>query len=319
MAKKPERLHEGDTVALIAPASAPPKPEAIDPSIARLEELGFKVKLGRHARDRWGFLAGKDAARAGDIMAAFTDKKVKGIFCVRGGYGTGRLLGMLDYKAIAANPKVFAGYSDITALHCAFLRRAGLVSFHAPMLASDLIKPETPQFAVDHLLRAVMSAEKGRSLCADYSARKEHVRIIKRGRATGPLIGGNLSLLCTVIGTPWQPSFKGAILFLEELDERPYGIDRDLTHLLNAGVLQQVAGVALGQFADCDDPKAKDAKEYRQTDFDVFKERLGKLGVPVVYGLPFGHIPHNAAVPVGAKATLDAVKGDLIIEEAGVK
>ncbi|GAB4311097.1 MAG: LD-carboxypeptidase [Candidatus Sumerlaeia bacterium] len=319
MPQKPRRLQEGDLVAVVAPASAPPQADLIDKAIERLKELGFRVKPARHVRARWGFLAGGDAGRARDINAAFADPRIRGVFCVRGGYGSGRLLRLIDFQTVRANPKVFVGYSDITALHCAFLKAAGMTSFHGPMLTSDLIKPETPPYTLDHLHRAITTAEAPRSLCADYPDRGQTVEIIRRGRATGPLVGGNLSLLCTMIGTPWQPPFKGRILFLEDVDEKPYGLDRNLTHLLNAGVLEKVAGVALGQFADCVDPKAADAKEYRQTTADVLRERLHGLGVPVVAGLPFGHVPFNATLPVGARATLDAYKGDLILEEAGVK
>jgi muramoyltetrapeptide carboxypeptidase len=155
MPKKPPRLEPGDTVALIAPASAPPDPKAIDKSVKKIESMGFKVRLGRNARARWGYLAGKENLRAKDINAAFADKKVKGIFCVRGGYGTAHLLRTIDYNIIRENPKVFVGYSDITSLHCAFLKKANLVTFHGPMWASDFIKKETPDYAVDHFLRAI--------------------------------------------------------------------------------------------------------------------------------------------------------------------
>jgi len=145
------------------------------------------------------------------------------------------------------------------------------------------------------------------------------ISILRSGKASGQLIGGNLSLICTTLATPYQPSFKNKILFLEDLDEVPFRFDRMLTHLLNAGLLQQVAGVAIGTNKDCIDPKAKAGKEYRQTMEDVFKERLAPLKVPVVLGLPFGHVPMNATLPVGVKATLDGIKGDLVIEEPAVK
>src|SRR5262245_13616536 len=139
---KPARLSFGDTVALIAPASAPPDPKAIDRSIEAIEQLGFRPKLARNVRKRWGFLAGTDRDRAGDLMKMFTDKKVKAILCVRGGYGTSRLLPLLDFGIIRKNPKIFVGYSDITSIHCAFLRKSNLISFHGPMLNSDFIKEE---------------------------------------------------------------------------------------------------------------------------------------------------------------------------------
>lgn len=321
---KPPRLNYGDIVGIIAPASAPPDPKAIDRSAEALEGLGFKPKLAANVRRRWGFLAGTDRDRAADLMKMFTDRKVNAIVCVRGGYGTARLLPLLDYKLIRANPKVFIGYSDITSLHCAFLVKANLISFHGPMLNSDFIKDDFPQFTLQSFLRTLMEAKPTGSIlrCAKGEGRgasPSQISVLRRGKATGQLIGGNLSLLCTTLATPYQPSFKNKILFLEDLDEVPYRFDRMLTHLLNADLLQQVAGVAIGTNKDCIDPKAKGCKEYRQTMEDVFKERLLPLKIPIVLGLPFGHVPLNATLPVGASATLDGLKGDLMIEEAAVK
>ena len=317
MPTKPPRLNYGDTLGIIAPASAPPDPKAIDRSVEVLERLGFKPKLAPRVRKRWGFLAGSDRDRAGDLMKMFTDPKVDGIICVRGGYGTARLLPLLDYGAIRKNPKVFIGYSDITSLHCAFLKKCGLVSFHGPMLNSDFIKKDLPDFTLQSFLRALMEPVAAGSVSQGY--KKKTVKILRGGKVSGSLLGGNLSILCTTLGTAWQPSFKGVILFLEDLAEEPFRFDRMLTHLLNAGVLQQVAGVAVGINANCGDPKAKKSKEYRQTMEDVMRDRLLPLKIPIVTGLPFGHIPSNATLPIGVRAKLDGVNGDLIIDEAAVK
>ena len=317
MSIKPERLNAGDTIGIISPASAPPDPKNIDRSIAVLERLGFKTKLAPNARKRWGFLAGTDRERASDVMKMFADRKVKAIICVRGGYGSGRLLPLLDYRVIRANPKIFIGYSDLTSLHSGFLVETGLISFHGPMLNSDFVHKDFPDFTLVSFLRTLMRAEPAGSIRAGY--KDKTVKILRRGKASGQLIGGNISLVCSLLGTPWQPSFKNKILFFEDLDEVPYRFDRMLTQLLNAGLLQQVAGVAIGVNANCFDPRAKGAKEYRQTCEDVFSERLLPLKVPVVVGLPFGHIPLNATIPVGARATLDAIKGDLVIDEAVVR
>jgi muramoyltetrapeptide carboxypeptidase len=313
----PDRLNYGDTIGVIAPASAPPDPKNIDRSVAALERLGFKPKLAPNVRKRWGFLAGSDRDRAGDLMKMFTDRKVKAVICVRGGYGTGRLLPLLDYRAIRANPKIFLGYSDITSLHCALLVKSNLVSFHGPMLNSDFVKKDLPNFTLHCFLRTLMQPTAPGSIRDGY--RKKTVTILRRGKVSGPLIGGNITLLCAALGTPYLPSFKNSILFFEDLDEVPYRFDRMLTQLLNAGLLQQVAGIAIGVNANCIDPKAKGAKEYRQTLEDVFKERLLPLKVPVVAGLPFGHIPLNATLPVGLRATLDAIEGDLTVDEPAVK
>jgi muramoyltetrapeptide carboxypeptidase len=329
---KPPRLNYGDTIGIVAPASAPPDPKAIDRSVEVLERLGFKPKLAANARRRWGFLAGSDRERAADLMKMFQDRKVNAIICVRGGYGTARLLPLLDYAKIRTNAKIFIGYSDITSLHCAFLVKANLISFHGPMLNSEFIKDDLPEFTLRSFLRTLMELEPLGSILrgSKSEGRREKLRTrVKgdeviilhsgKGTATGQLIGGNLSILCATLATPYQPSFKDKILFLEDLDEVPFRFDRMLTQLLNAGLLQQVAGVTIGTNKDCIDPKAKGCKEYRQTVEDVFRERLAPLKIPVILGLPFGHVPMNATLPVGARATLDAIHGDLVIEESAVK
>jgi muramoyltetrapeptide carboxypeptidase len=317
MPTRPRHLEPGDTVALIAPASAPVDAGDIDLSVAVLRDMGFKVQLGRHVRKRHGFLAGQDRERASDLMRAFTDRRIAGIFCVRGGYGTARLLPLLNYETIRRRPKVLVGFSDTTSLHCALLKKSGLISFHGPMTASNLIKKDHPQFSRESLWRTITSSEAPGSICSGY--RQKTVSIVRRGKASGELIGGNLTVLCALIGTPYEPVFCNRILFLEEVDEKPYSVDRLLTHLSNAGVLRQVAGVAVGICHGCVDPKAGRAGEYRQTVEDVLRERLRPLKVPVVIGLPFGHSPHNATLPVGGRATLDADNGDLIITRAAVR
>lgn len=316
---RPRHLTPGDTLGIVAPASAPPDPKAIDRGVAALEALGFKVKLAPNVRRRHGYLAGSDRERAGDLMRMFTDRRVNGILCVRGGYGTARLLPQLDYKLIRANAKIFVGYSDITSLHCAFLTQAGLVSFHGPMLNSDFIHPAMPEFTRKSFNRVLSTPAEGdarKPISISSGYRRQTVKVLRGGVARGQLIGGNLAILCTLLGTPWLPDFKGRILFLEDVGEAPFRFDRMLTHLLNGDLLQQVAGVAIGLNADCEDPKAKTSREYRQTLEEVFKERLLPLKVPVVVGLPFGHVPHNATLPVGVRAVLDGARGELLTEPA---
>jgi muramoyltetrapeptide carboxypeptidase len=314
---KPARLDYGDTIGIIAPASAPPDPKCFARAAAVLEQLGFKTELAPNVRKRCGFLAGSDRDRAGDLMKMFANRRVKGIICVRGGYGTGRLLRLLDYEVIRANPKIFVGYSDITSLHCAFLAKSGLGSFHGPMLNPDFLQRDLPNFTLQSFQRTVMQPSPPGGICLGYQ--QKTIKILRRGVAGGPLVGGNLSVFCATLGTPYQPSFRNSILFFEDRDEAPYRFDRMLTQLLNAGLLQQVAGIAIGINANCHDPKATHAKEYRQTLEDVFRERLLPLKVPVVMGLPFGHVRLNATLPIGVRATLDAVKGDLVITEPAVE
>jgi muramoyltetrapeptide carboxypeptidase len=312
---RPPHLEPGDILGIVAPASAPPDPKNVDRAVAVLEKLGFKLKLARNSRKRLGFLAGTDKERAADIMNIFADPKVKGILCVRGGYGSSRLLPLLDYRTIRRNAKVFIGYSDITSLHCAFLVKANLISFHGPMLNSDFAQADMPEFTKQSFLRTLMRSAAG-DIFEGYSGGT--ATTLRGGIAHGQLIGGNLSVLCASLGTPWQPPCRGRILFFEEVDEVPYRTDRMLTHLLNAGFLQQVAGIAIGINRGCEDPKAKTTREYRQTMEDVFRDRLLPLRIPLMTGLPFGHVPHNATLPVGARVTLDATGRRLILSEAAV-
>ena len=317
MPTKPERLRIGDTIGIIAPASPPAEPKNIDRALAMLESLGFKVKLAPNVRQRHGFLAGSDRERAGDVMRMFTDAKIRAIFCVRGGHGVTRLLPRLDYQVIARNPKIFVGYSDVTALLCALRTRANLICFHGPMLNADFVEHGFPKFTRDLILRALTQPVPPGGICQGYKAKT--VSVLCGGVAAGELVGGNLSVLCATIGTPWQPSFRRKILFLEDINEPPYRYDRMLTHLLNAGLLQQVAGVAVGLNRDCEDRPAKMARGYRQSLDDVLCERLLPLKVPVMTGLPFGHVTANATLPVGARAVLDGRAGDLMITASVVR
>jgi muramoyltetrapeptide carboxypeptidase len=306
---------------VIAPASAPPEPEKVDAAVAVLEGLGFKVRLARNARKRLGFLAGSDRDRAADLMRMFTDRRVNAVLCVRGGYGTARLLARLDYAAIRANPKIFVGYSDITSLHCAFLTRARLITFHGPMLNSDFANRAMPEFTLRSFLRTLGSTAaeiRGPALDLTAGYTGKTVQVLRPGLARGQLIGGNLTLLSTMMGTPWEPPFRNRILFFEDLAESPYRLDRLLTHLLNCGKLQQVAGIAVGINQDCDGPKVKKPAEYHQTAAEVLRERLRPLRIPVVTGLPFGHGPDNATLPIGARVTLDATRGRLSLTRPAV-
>jgi muramoyltetrapeptide carboxypeptidase len=193
--------------------------------------------------------------------------------------------------------------------------KSNLITFHGPMLNSDFAHDAMPAFTTQSFLRTLMRPEAPGDIAVGYKGR---VKTLHGGVANGQLIGGNLTLLCASLGTPWQPPFRDRILFLEDLDEVPYRMDRLLTQLLNAGLLQQVAGIAIGLNKGCEDPTASKAKEYRQTLEDVFRERLLPLKVPVVMDLPFGHVPCNATLPVGAHVTLDATNGRLIIGEPAV-
>jgi len=313
---KPPRLSLGGRIGIVSPASPPLDPETINRSVAVLESFGFKVKLAPNVRKRSGFLAGSDRERASDLMRMFQDRNVDAIFCMRGGYGSARILDFLDFGIIRANPKIFVGCSDITSLHCGLLKKANLISFHGPMLHSDLVKKDLPLFTLKSMLKTLMEPVPPGSICDKTTA--SDVSILRAGKVSGELLGGNLSVLTTTLGTPYQPSFRKRILFIEDLNEPPYRYDRLLTHLLNSGVLAQVAGIAVGISKSCEE-KLKRTREKQQSLEDVLKERLLPLKIPVVTGLPFGHTSLNATLPQGVRAILDGEAGDLVVTEAAVR
>lgn len=298
---------------VVAPASPPVDADAVTRGVAALEGMGLRVRLGRHALARRGYLAGDDRERAADLMEMFLNPGVEGIVCLRGGYGSGRLLSWLDYRAISRHPKVFVGYSDITALHLAINRLAGLVTFHGPMVAGDMGRGLT-EYSAGHLRRALFDAAPLGPVANAPDAPRPHT--IRGGRATGLLVGGNLSLVVATLGTPYSIETRGRILFLEEVGEEPYRVDRMLTHLRHSGKLAQAAGVVFGECTGCkpgrerlDYPGAPSAR-------DVVAEVLAPLGVPALFGLTIGHGTHKATLPLGVRATLDADAGTLTIEEA---
>jgi len=290
-----------------------------------LERLGLDVRLGPHVLDRERYLAGDDRSRALDLVSLWARKDVAAVWCARGGFGTARIVDALSPAFLRKHPKPFIGFSDITTLHAA-CARAGLVSFHGPMVAWDLAhgaakKPRTRKEALklatsgevtksggfdEASLRATLFGD-GRQVISSKA-----VEPLARGRATGRLVGGCLSLLVATLGTPEEVDTDGALLLLEDEMEPPYRIDRMLTQLARAGKLARVRGVILGDFPECEPDKGPD---YRLV--DVLKDRLGRLGVPVAWRFPIGHTgqPH-ATLPLLTRATLDANKGTLTIEES---
>jgi muramoyltetrapeptide carboxypeptidase len=257
--------------------------------------MGF---VPRHRQDvftRRRYLAGDDARRSEEWREAVADPEARAIFCARGGYGAMRILPGVDPAPLLVSPKLLVGFSDITALH-ALLNRAGLATVHGPVLTQ---LGRAPGAAVDHLLALLTQAPPPD---ADGSpgpgAGLVGQAVIRPGRVEGPLLGGSLTLLAHLCGTPWQPSLAGAILAIEDVDERPYRLDRYLTQLRLSGALRGVAGVALGLFTDCDAPGIHG--------LEVVREWAAELGVPAVEGFPFGHEDGNLALPLGARATLIA-------------
>ncbi|MDZ7291234.1 MAG: LD-carboxypeptidase [candidate division KSB1 bacterium] len=308
---KPPRLRPGDLIGVVVPAS-PMKHDKLEQGIRYLENLGYRVKLGKYIFHEHGYLAGRDKERAADINNMFRDRKVKAIFCARGGYGTPRLLSLLDYNAIRANPKIFVGYSDITAIQLAMLRHAGLITFSGPMVAAEMGKGIDP-FTEEKFWRILTHPEPLGDL---RRPGVDNYQPITRGRAVGPLIGGCLSLVATLVGSPHFPEVKGSIFCLEEIGEAPYRIDRYLVQFREAGILRRIAGFVLGQTTDCvptdDEPSL--------TIDDLLHDFIRPLKVPAVAGLDYGHVEVKYTLPVGIRAEL-IVQGDkstLTIVESAV-
>ena len=308
---KPKALTPGQTVGLVAPSSAIADPASLDQAIANLESYGYRVKTYDSCRARHGYLAGDDALRAGDINRMFRDDTVDAILCARGGYGVTRLLDDLDYDAIARNPKVFSGYSDVTALHSALRARTGLVTFHGLMAASDMGCTRPDPFSLNAFWRMVSDTAAAGAVENPPGYPRE---TLVSGYAEGPLIGGNLTMIATCLGTPYAYDFEGAILFLEEVNEKSYCVDRLLTQLRRAGVFQQIAGLVIGEFTGC----PPERPEHDFTAGKVLRDLAGTLDMPVLAGLRIGHVTPKLSLPIGIRCALDATGGTLSLLERGV-
>ena len=313
---KPSALKPGDTIGIVAPASHSALPSALHNGRRSLEALGFRTVTATHMADRHGFLAGRDDDRLADLEAMFADPDIQGIVCLRGGYGSARMLPFMDFETVRAHPKVFVGYSDITALHGAIQRKTGLVTFWGPMVSSDM-SPEFHPFNRDAFMKAV--AGTGAVGTIGHPEELPPVQVMRGGKAAGPLIGGTLSLLAAAVGTPFEFVYDGAILFFEDVGEEPHRIDRMLTQLLQAGRLDRVSGVVIGECAGCGSAPNNPSFPYGSFSIEeVFADRLQPLGIPVIYGLAIGHGTCKATLPLGVQATLDGDAGTLTIDEPGV-
>jgi muramoyltetrapeptide carboxypeptidase len=278
------------------------------------ESRGYRVKLSDGVWDQDDYVAGDAKSRAADLHALFADPEVDVIQVLWGGTGALQLLPFLDFEVIAAHPKALMGYSDITNLHVALLQEAGLATLHGPGLSSMGLSTRT-EFTWSSVLRAFSEGATGE---VPRDPDDPYVRAIAPGRVTAPIVGGNLFTLVHLIGTPWEPVFDGAILFLEEVDEPPYVIDVHLQQLRLAGKLDAVAGVIVGEMFNCDWREQRPETPRTRSLEDVLENHLGSLGVPVLYKLPLGHGKHLATIPLGVAATLDADARTLTIDQPGV-
>ncbi|CAN1212719.1 LD-carboxypeptidase [Tumidithrix helvetica PCC 7403] len=314
---KPPMLRSGDRVGMVAPASNAYEPEEIQIAKETMEQYGFKVELAPHIAAQNGYLAGQDRDRASDINEMFRRPDIRGIVTFSGGYGCSRLLPFLDYDLIRQNPKVIVGHSDITALLLGIHRQTGLITFHGSSGLTGV-----GDYAIEHFRRAIMSNQRIGEIAKPpkYQGREvqreNRLITIAGGRATGQLVGGNLTLVTNLLGTPYEPDTRGKIFFLEDIGEEPYRIDRMLTQLWLAGKFQQAAGIALGHFKDCV-PKDYQPSFWQTISLEnVLRDRFGDLGKPTLYNLMFGHVTENAVLPIGAIATLDATAKTLVVDES---
>lgn len=303
---KPRALKYGDTIGVIAPAG-PASRERVRIGRRALENMGFRVKLGRSCFGSYGYLSASDEVRARDLNNMFSDSGIQGIICLRGGYGTTRILNLIDYENIKSNPKVFVGYSDITALHTAFNQKSRLVTFHGPMVAPDMVEG-MDYFSKNSMLNAIMKAEPMGNI---RNPEGEYIQCLVPGIGEGELIGGNLSLICASLGTAFEIDTRGKILLLEDIGEKPYKIDRMLTQLLYAGKLNELKGIVLGDWSDC----REDQGEQSLSLMEIFKDILEPLDIPIIYNMKAGHCYPKITLPLGVLSIVDGERCQLIIKE----
>lgn len=303
---KPKALKLGDTIGLIAPSS-PTSGENVRKAERVISDMGFKVKMGRSPYEVYGYLSGSDELRVSDINDMFGDPTVDGIIALRGGYGTPRILDLIDYDLIRKNPKVFVGYSDITALHIAFTQMADLVTFHGPMVTSDMIDG-FHDFSKESLLRNILDTQ---LIGKIENPGGQEIIVINGGVAEGSIIGGNLSLIVGTLGTPYEIDLKGKILFIEEVGEEPYNIDRMLNQLRLSGKFNDAVGIIFGDFNDCGAKKQNESLTVEQ----VIKDYMKNIKKPVIGNLKAGHCSPMVTIPLGVKARIDGDNGEFHILE----
>lgn len=314
--QKPPRLREGMMIGIVAPSSPVAESADVARAIAGLERLGFRTVMGDHARDSRGYLAGTDADRAEDLLTMIARDDVDAIICLRGGYGAGRLLNALNTPERLARlreladrpPKAIVGFSDITMIHALIARELGWTTFYGPVVTS--FKGAT-DYTIAAFRRALMETA---PFAIPPDPDDPYVETIVPGVAEGPLAGGCLALLISLLGTPWEPDLAGRLFFFEDVNEEPYAIDRMLTHLLAAGKMQRCAGIVIGELAACKQRTPTNTLHLG----DIFDDLIRPLGIPTIYHLPIGHGKHIATLPLGVRARLDATARTLQILEPGV-
>jgi len=306
-ALKPRRLSQGNTIGVIAPGGTIFNEEAIGEFTTKMEDMGYKVKLGKNLTAKYGYLAGTDQQRADDVNAMFADDEIDAIITMRGGWGCARIISLLDYKTIKNNPKIIMGYSDITALLIAIYAKTGLICFHGPVGLSSW-----NEFSIDHVNKVLTSSAP--ALLQQPENNKSELRTINSGKASGVLVGGNLSVLVGIIGSDYLPKWKEKILFLEDISEDVYRIDRMITQIKIAGILDQLSGIVFGKCTDC---VAKEPNNSLTLD-QIFDDHFKPLGIPVFSGSMIGHISDKFTMPIGVRAEIDADNGTIQMLESAV-
>lgn len=308
---RPPRLRPGDTIGLISPASTPSSPEKVERAVGYFERQGYRVRVGPHTMDQLGYLAGSDADRAADLNAMIADRSVRAIVALRGGYGTPRILDRVNYRGLLKDPKIIVGYSDLTALQLAIHQQTGLVTFSGPMAAVELWNGPDP-YTEEWFWRMLTDPAPVGVLA---NPPDEPLRSRGTGIGRGILLGGNLSLLVSLLGTPFSPRYTGSILVLEEVDEAPHRVDRMFAQLRHAGIIRRASALVLGRFTDCNpsDPSSP----HLRTD-QVLDEVAEGSEVPVLSHFQYGHIPRKITIPLGVKAEVRAAEGILRVLEPAV-
>ena len=306
---KGKKLVKGSKIGVVAPANFIEKDE-LSATVKKLEELGFHVVPGRSCTSRWHSFAGTDEVRASDINAMFADDEIDGIIAMRGGYGSIRLLDKLDYDMIAKNPKVFMGYSDLTSLHSVLNSRCELITFHGPMAVSNILK-SFDEVTAGSFYAAVGGGHKGYSV---ENPAGEELGVLNPGTANGRITGGNLAVMVSTLGTEYEIDTKDKILFIEDIGEATYRVDRMLIQLMQAGKLQDAAGILIGDFTDCNKES-----EYDLSIDEVFEGIFSKVDIPVMFNLRSGHCKPMVTLPFGAKALMDTKKKMIEIKEGTVE
>jgi len=298
---KPKPLQQGDRVGVIAPAS-PPDMRDLSKGVHFLEQLGFHVQFGKQIEEKYGYLAGSDEARLADFHEMLKNPHIKAIFFARGGYGTARFIDQVDFDLLRKHPKVIWGYSDITYLLHAIYKQSNLITFHGPMIASDIVDQNIDKRSKQ------MFQQLFTPMSIFYTEHISKLTTLVPGVATGTVIGGNLTLLISTLGTPYEIDTTGKILFLEDVGEQPYQIDRMLNQLRLAGKLNQAAGIVVGSFTDTE------TKEPSLTLQQVFARYLGCLSCPVMTGFAIGHSHLHIAIPIGVEGRMDTTKKTFIVQ-----